>query len=212
MKRIVKDPEERKKEIVEAAERLFMTAGYEQTAVSDIVGEVNVSQGAFYYYFKSKEDVLVAVLEKNLSAMEGDFRQIAERSDLDEAVKLNYMFNRFIKNGLTGKKIMGFIHQSQDANLHTKMLKMRPFSKMAPIVAEVVSRGIEKGRFSVSYPIETSHILLMLLGVFIFALDQLEAPDGLGQIKGHKENMRMALEDQLARTLGVNDYRFFLQI
>jgi AcrR family transcriptional regulator len=210
MKRIVKNPEERKKELVEAAERLFMNIGYEQTAVSDIVNEVNVSQGAFYYYFKSKEDVLVAVLEKNLSAMEEDFRQIAGRSDLDEAVKLNYMFNRFIKNGITGRKILGFIHQSKDANLHTKMSKMRPFSKVAPIMAGVISRGIEKGRFKVGYPVETSHILLMLLGTFLFTMNLEMAGDS--ESEGRRENMRMALEDQLARALGVNDYRFFLQI
>lgn len=211
MKRIVKDPEERKKELVEASERLFITVGYEQTAVSDIVGEVNVSQGAFYYYFKSKEDVLVAVLEKNLSEMEVDFRQIADRGDLEEAVKLNYMFNRFLSKGISRKKILGFIHQSKNANLHSKMAKMRPFSKVSPIVAEVISKGIERGRFSVGHPMETSLLLLMLLGSFQFMLDQCEANDG-DKFEGHRENLRMALEEHLARVLGLNDYRFFLQI
>jgi AcrR family transcriptional regulator len=62
MKRIVKDPEERRKELIDTAEKLFLTNGYDQTAVSDIVREVNLSQGAFYYYFESKEDVQVAIL------------------------------------------------------------------------------------------------------------------------------------------------------
>jgi AcrR family transcriptional regulator len=53
------------------------------------VKEVNLSQDAFYYHFESKEDVLVAILEKNVSAMESALRQTADRTDLDEAVKLN---------------------------------------------------------------------------------------------------------------------------
>ena len=96
MKRIVKDPEERRKELIDTAEQLFITNGYDQTAVSDIVKEVNLSQGAFYYYFESKEDVLVAILEKNVAVMEIALRQTADRTDLDEAVKLNAMFNQFI--------------------------------------------------------------------------------------------------------------------
>ena len=64
MTRIVKEPEERRKELIDTAEQLFIAQGYEQTSISDIVREVNVSQGAFYYYFESKEDVLVAAMEK----------------------------------------------------------------------------------------------------------------------------------------------------
>jgi AcrR family transcriptional regulator len=69
MTRIVKEPEERRKELIDTAERLFIAQGYDQTSVSDIVKEVNVSQGAFYYYFDSKEDVLVAVMEKQIALM-----------------------------------------------------------------------------------------------------------------------------------------------
>jgi AcrR family transcriptional regulator len=213
MKRTVKDPVERRNEIIDVAERLFMTIGYEQTAVSDIVREVDVSQGAFYYYFKSKEDVLVAVLEKNLSAMEEDFRQISQRTDLDEAVKLNCMFNQFISNGVTGRKIIGYIHQSKDVALHSKLSKKRPFSRVAPILAGVISQGIEKSRFSVAHPLETSYILLMLLGTFLFTIDQFDAAGGSGlESSGFRQRMRASLEEHLARALGVNDYRFFLQI
>ena len=104
MARIVKEPEERKNELIDIAEQLFIAHGYEQTAISDIVREANVSQGAFYYYFESKEDVLVAVIEKKIALMENDFLLIAERSDLDEAAKLNSMINSFICISTSGKE------------------------------------------------------------------------------------------------------------
>jgi AcrR family transcriptional regulator len=64
MTRISKPPHERKKEIMDAALELFLTRGYAKTSVSDIVQKVNVAQGLFYYYFKSKEEVFLAAMEQ----------------------------------------------------------------------------------------------------------------------------------------------------
>ena len=216
MKRIVKDPEERRKELIDTAERMFITNGYDQTAVSDIVKEVNLSQGAFYYYFESKEDVLVAILDKNVAVMESALRQTAERTDLDEAVKLNAMFNQFISVTMSGKKIHNYIHQEMNATLHKKLIKIRLSARIGQIIAEVISKGTEKGRFNVSRPLETSYLLIMLLASAfrVFNLfdtsDELKGSEQAG--KQYRENIRIALEDLLGRALAVSDYRFFLQI
>ena len=211
MKRIAKDPEERRKELIDTAEKLFLTNGYDQTAVSDIVKEVNLSQGAFYYYFESKEDVLVAILEKNITVMESALRQTADRTDLDEAVKLNAMFNQFISVTISGKKIHNYIHQKMNATLHKKLMKIRLPARIAQIMAEVISKGMEKGRFNVARPLETSYLLIVLLAFNLFEpIDELEETEQAD--KQYRENMRIALEDLLGRALGLSDYRFFLQI
>jgi len=216
MSRIIKDPEERKKELIDTAERLFIARGYEQTAISDIVKEVNVSQGTFYYYFDSKEDVLVAVLEKNLAAMERDFKRIANESNLDEAVKLNSMINAFISTSTSGKKILGYVHDQKNAQLHGKLIKIRPFSRISPLMAEVISAGMSKRRFNVARPLETSFLLLMLIAsalhMFYHSEALRESADAGKGCQVDCENMRKALEDALGRVLGVSDYRFFLQI
>jgi AcrR family transcriptional regulator len=216
MKRIVKDPEERRKELIDTAERLFVTNGYDQTAVSDIMNAVNLSQGAFYYYFESKEDVLVAILEKNVAVMESALKQTADRTDLDEAVKLNAMFNQFISVTISGKKIHNYIHQEMNATLRKKLIKIRLSSRIAQIMAAVISKGIEKGRFDVARPLETSYLLIMLLASAFRVFNRFETIDELKDTeqsdKQNHENMRIALEDLLGRALGVSDYRFFLQI
>jgi AcrR family transcriptional regulator len=216
MTRIVKDPVERRKELVDTAEQLFITKGYDQTAVSDIVKEVNLSQGAFYYYFESKEDVLVAILEKNVAVMEIALRQTAERTDLDEAVKLNAMFNQFISATVSGKKIHNYIHQEMNAALHKKLIKIRFSARIAQIIADAISKGVEKGRFNVSRPLETSYILIMVLASAFRVFNLFETSGELKDTeqagKQYHENTRIALEDLLGRTLGVSDYRFFLQI
>lgn len=216
MTRVVKDPEERRKELIDTAERLFVTAGYDQTAISDIVREVNVSQGAYYYYFDSKEDVLVAILERNIAIMEAALKQIANRNDLDEAAKLDAMINQFVSLTVSGKKILNYIHQENNATLKKKLTKIKSFSRIAPLMAEVISKGAEKGCFDVSRPLETSYLLVILLASALHIFTLSETTKDLKETekgdKVNRENIRAALEDLLGKTLGVHDYKFSLQI
>lgn len=50
--------------IIQTADELFYQNGFEHTSFSDIAGVVGIAKGNFYYYFKSKDDILSAVLEK----------------------------------------------------------------------------------------------------------------------------------------------------
>ena len=60
--RIIKEYEERRKEILETAERLFLTKGYTKTTVNDILKEIGIAKGTFYHYFKSKEEVMDEII------------------------------------------------------------------------------------------------------------------------------------------------------
>ena len=59
-----KNTEERKQEFVDAAEKLFKENGIMDTTVNNIVKELDVAKGLFYYYFKSKDDVIDAISQK----------------------------------------------------------------------------------------------------------------------------------------------------
>lgn len=53
--------------IVEAADQLFYQRGYEHTSFSDIADVVQISRGNFYYHFKSKDEILDAVIGLRLA-------------------------------------------------------------------------------------------------------------------------------------------------
>jgi AcrR family transcriptional regulator len=61
--------------IVEAADRLFYRQGYEHTSFSDIADVVRISRGNFYYHFKTKDEILDAVIAVRLA----DTRKMLER-------------------------------------------------------------------------------------------------------------------------------------
>ena len=55
--------------IIAAAEDLFYQRGYNQTSFQDISDATNIPRGNFYYYFKTKEDILNAVIDARVSAL-----------------------------------------------------------------------------------------------------------------------------------------------
>ncbi len=65
--------------IVEAADQLFYRNGYEHTSFSDIADAVQISRGNFYYHFKTKDEILDAVIEARLA----NTKQMIERWDIE---------------------------------------------------------------------------------------------------------------------------------
>ena len=62
--RIVKEAEKRKNEILDVAERLFVSKGFDNTSTNDILNEIGIARGTLYYHFKSKTDILDAMIER----------------------------------------------------------------------------------------------------------------------------------------------------
>lgn len=73
--------------IVEAADHLFYSRGYNQTSFSDISEQTGIPRGNFYYYFKTKEDILQAVIDARVD----EYTQLlaeCDQSTADPAARL----------------------------------------------------------------------------------------------------------------------------
>lgn len=67
-------PDTREK-ILEAAVKVFAAKGYHETKVDDIVSEANSSKGSFYFYFPSKQEIFLALVEKFAALLEDRLRE-----------------------------------------------------------------------------------------------------------------------------------------
>lgn len=77
----------RRDHILEAAEKCFARAGFHRTTMQDISRETGVSLGALYVYFKSKEDLIAGIAERDRARIGEDLARVAAAPDLMAALK-----------------------------------------------------------------------------------------------------------------------------
>lgn len=199
MSRVSKDPEERKTEIVDAAEELFITKGYDKTAVSDIVKKVGVAQGLFYYYFKCKEEILNAIAAKYLNSIVKRIKKITENTQYDALEKTHLIIEDVLDAlGVRKKGIMKLarhVHREENIAMHQKVA-LKLVEQVTPQISGVVKQGVQEGVFDTQYPDEATRILLTWAALLH---NNLEFP--IEDIEG-MENSARAIEDFVERVLG----------
>jgi AcrR family transcriptional regulator len=162
---IVKDYEERKAEFLDAAMRLFMQHGYEQTSVNAIIEAVGVSKGAFYHYFRTKEDLLDELAARASAQALSLIESLADTPDLDAVEKLNEMFRRTNSFKAQNRELMiaiARVFYSED-NLRLRVrLADRSVQTVGPLIAAFIEQGNAEGSMSVRYPQETARFVLRI--------------------------------------------------
>lgn len=158
--RIVKEAAERRNEILDFAERLFCTRGYDNTSTNDILAEIGIARGTLYYHFKSKEDILDAMIDRILD----DITAKASRIALDES---RPVLERLTKTVLaanvdtkTGDMILEQVHKPQNALMHAKMQE-RLINQLIPLFVKMITDGMKQGIMQTDYPEDTMQMLLM---------------------------------------------------
>ncbi|WP_306008025.1 TetR/AcrR family transcriptional regulator [Bacillus sp. MMSF_3353] len=181
--RIIKEYEERRKEILETAERLFVTKGYTKTTVNDILKEIGIAKGTFYHYFKSKEEVMDEIIMRIIKEDVAKAKVIVSNPNIPVLEKLfRVLMEQSPKSGDVKDKMIEQFHQPNNAEMHQKSL-VQSIIHLSPVLTEVLEQGIEEGIFSTSYPQETIELLLSSAQVIF--------DDGLFQWKP-EEMMRRA--------------------
>ncbi len=190
--------------MIDAAERLFMERGYEHTAISDIVKELNIAQGTLYYYFRSKEDILAAVVEKSIAVLEQNVIRLTEDDGVDEAIRLNAAINGILGFVSQRNDFIDFLHQDINAVMHAKLEKAT-VERIVPILSDLVVKGNAKGRLHIENPTETVEFLSTAL-VYIF-----HQPD-INNDQQRREKLCRSLETILNKVLSAENYRFVIKI
>lgn len=157
--RLVKEYDERKNEILDAAERLFHTKGYNKCTVNDILKEVDIAKGTFYYYFKSKEEVMDGILERFKDTVVDRIEGIINEKGINPREKLLRAFMSMRLNGDSEEEVIEELHRGENALFHQKTLN-QVVVQIAPLLVKIVEEGQEKGIWSCKYPLQYMQIFL----------------------------------------------------
>jgi AcrR family transcriptional regulator len=137
--------------LVSAAAQVFAEQGVAGTSVSDIVKAAGVAQGTFYLYFDSKDDVVLAVVERfvdiTIAALEEAIARPAT-SAIDEFRALCKALGDL--TALPGAAdLSAFLHAPQNRAIHDRMAdQLTP--RLVPAVQGVIERGVAQGVFAVA--------------------------------------------------------------
>lgn len=154
MKRIVKSPQSRRAEIVAAARELFFTKDFDQATMQDVMAVCKIAKGTIYHYFKSKEELLEAVVlelvDSRLALMDA---QISNSNALDNIKKV-------IELGQLGEEhLLQSLHRPANAALHIRLLA-ETLIRMTPIFERLIRQGCQEGLFQTDSPKECAEFLL----------------------------------------------------
>lgn len=198
--RIVKEHDERKNEIIDTAERLFAQKGYEQCSVNDILSEIGIAKGTFYHYFKSKEEVLDAVIDKATAMIAEQVNVVADTPGLSPDDKLLQVFLAMKVENQMEEGLLEEMHRVENALMHQKSL-VSIMEILTPVLTKVVEEGNRSGAFHCECPKEFMQIFLAAATTLL--------DDGIFHVPA--ENTRSlfgALMAVLEKMLGVEEGRF----
>ena len=206
MARIVKEADERRAELLDAARSLFFERGYEGTSVNAIIERIGVSKGAFYHYFDSKEDLLDALVERLTDEAVALTQPIIEQDGLSALERLNRFFATL--RGWKAEQmplmmaVMRGIYRDENLALRHKMME-RNAERMAPLLARLVAAGVEEGVLDTAHPALAGEMVLRVGAAFSdmaagLILRVSEHPENVGLLR---EKITM-YQDAIERVLG----------
>lgn len=169
--RVVKEAAIRRNEILDAAERLFVAKGFDGTSTGDILAEVGIARGTLYYHFKSKEDILDAMIERITEGLMEKAAEIVGHKDVPVLQRLTEMMLALNVDNEIGHEIMEQVHKPQNALMHQKMQE-RLLQGITPLITALLEEGIAQGICQTDYPAEAAEMMLLYSNTAFDALSE----------------------------------------
>ena len=155
----------RRDAILDVAERLIRTRGYDGISIQDVQDELGVSRGAIYHYFDSKAALVEAVVERIAAGIEVVFAAIADDPDLAAPAKLQRLFEAAgawkaqRRDLLIG--LLGTWYSDDNARVRDR-LRTVSAEHLGPVFGRIVRQGCDEGSFTATYPDDAAQILIAL--------------------------------------------------
>jgi DNA-binding transcriptional regulator YbjK len=148
--RTVKDPNERKQEIVDAAIRVFARKGYEKTSISDIAQEIGISQGLCYRYFPSKEAIYDAGIEEYaqyIVTQNIHKTPLAGKTLKEQIILMSGKVEDYAATEHGQSDLYKLFHKEGNQKLHDQLF-LKVGEKMVPYIEKVLQEAKKRGEIN----------------------------------------------------------------
>lgn len=198
---------EKRNAILDVAARYITTKGYEQMTTQDILEVLQISRGAFYHYFESKQALLMALVERSGEQAEQlvlDIISDREMPAQDKLLRVFAVLNQYKQENLD--LVFAFMrvwYADENALFRHKLYQTR-VKRLAPWFSQIIQQGVAEGAFTTPYPDQAARTILSLLEdlgyatVELLLVEENEHPDTSQLIL-----LGAATADALERVLGM---------
>ena len=185
--------EDKRRQLLDAAVRVFARKGFHASRVGDIAEEAGVAHGLLYHYFKSKDQVLEAVFSENWSLLIARIESV-EETDEPAADQLRHVAAIVLRTWLHLPDVVRVVIQEFG---RSPELSERIGDLTLPIdaIQRVIRRGIERGEFRKD--IDPVFAATVVYG----SIDELLTGWVLGRLPGSEEDVARAEQTLVEVTL-----------
>lgn len=155
--------EQTKEKILTVASRIFGKYGFQKTTVDEIARTAHKAKGSVYYYFKSKEDLFLAVVQQEINVLKsGLTRVIVDSQDATGMIR-NYMMNRMVLM----KDAINY-HESLKADFVDDFGFLtdcrEDFTRFEiDLMKAVLERGLRENAFQIKDPQATAQVIILAM-------------------------------------------------
>lgn len=152
---------DKKELIMESATKLIFEKGYSDTKVEDITKEAGIAKGTFYIYFKTKDDLIVSIIENSIKKYETilkkiDFTNKSFKETMKEFINSKIKFAK--ENQEIFIIVISFIFDSSNINFEIKNLLFEQSKKISKKIKNIIEKGIEKGGIDKKYEDKVNYL------------------------------------------------------
>ena len=141
--------EERKDQILEAATKVFTQHGFVDARMDDIVSESGLSKGALYWYFDSKDAIIVSILDRVFDWEAAHWHEVLDREESAQK-KLEAFVETSLKDLNKMEPLMPIFFDFWSLSVRNKTINKaikRYYQSFIEMVEPIIELGIEQGEF-----------------------------------------------------------------
>ena len=185
--------EDKRRQLLDAAVRVFARKGFHASRVGDIAEEAGVAHGLLYHYFKSKDQVLEAVFSENWSLLIARIESV-EETDEPAADQLRHVAAIVLRTWLHLPEVVRVVIQEfgRSPELGERIGEL---TLPIDVIQRVIARGIERGEFRKD--IDPVFAATVVYG----SIDELLTGWVLGRLPGSEEDVARAEQTLVEVTL-----------
>jgi AcrR family transcriptional regulator len=155
----MKKGERRKKELLKIGYDMFLTQGYENTSVDEIIEKAQIAKGTYYYHFETKEQMLEEIIDMMIDSEAETAKQIIQ-TDIPVPQKIVGIIAS-MKPTDAEEPIKNTLFQPENVLMHHKV-RQKLIDEITPLLSEVIKEGVDEGIFECDNIAERVRMLLII--------------------------------------------------